>query len=205
MLIDMFSSDPICVFGSGNFSEASVTKNDENQLIVRGNIDLADQILVHLFRIFYHFRWRKSVTDNVPEVNFLAQQRPNSWVAKHFLSGSEKERTRNLMCPVRGLKKESLPTDLIFDLNVANQEPIKISRGKKGSPSPPASIGTIRAVGDGFEVSFRYDAKMVENFKASISDKERRWNPDSKVWTVTKSAFDPLLAFAQQYGFNVQF
>lgn len=55
LLIDPLGEDPIVVTGSANFSDNSITNNDENTLIIRGNKEVADLYFTEFVRIFNHY------------------------------------------------------------------------------------------------------------------------------------------------------
>ena len=59
MLIDPLGSDPILVAGSANFSAASTKENDENMLIIRGNLRVADIYLGEFMRLYNHYAFRE--------------------------------------------------------------------------------------------------------------------------------------------------
>ncbi len=61
MLVDPLGDDPIVVAGSANFSDASVVKNDENMLVVRGNTRVADIYLGEYMRLYSHHAFRESL------------------------------------------------------------------------------------------------------------------------------------------------
>jgi len=61
MLLDPLSDDPIVVSGSANFSDASVRRNDENMVIVRGNKRVADIYLGEFMRMYTHHAFRESL------------------------------------------------------------------------------------------------------------------------------------------------
>ncbi len=61
MLIDPLSDNPVVVSGSANFSAASITKNDENMLIIKGNTQVADIYLGEFMRMYSHFSFRESL------------------------------------------------------------------------------------------------------------------------------------------------
>ena len=58
LLSDPLSGDPIVVSGSANFSEASTVKNDENMVIIRGDIRVADLYFTEFNRLFNHYYFR---------------------------------------------------------------------------------------------------------------------------------------------------
>ena len=61
MLIDPLGDDPIVVTGSANFSDASIRRNDENMVIIRGNKRVADIYLGEFMRLYTHFAFRESL------------------------------------------------------------------------------------------------------------------------------------------------
>lgn len=61
MLVDPLSDDPVVVSGSANFSAASVTANDENMLVTRGNLRVADIYLGEFMRLYSHHAFRESL------------------------------------------------------------------------------------------------------------------------------------------------
>jgi phosphatidylserine/phosphatidylglycerophosphate/cardiolipin synthase-like enzyme len=58
LLVDPLSDDPLVCTGSANFSKNSLTTNDENMLLIRGNERVADIYLTEFDRIFRHFYFR---------------------------------------------------------------------------------------------------------------------------------------------------
>jgi phosphatidylserine/phosphatidylglycerophosphate/cardiolipin synthase-like enzyme len=83
MLVDPLSDDPIVVAGSANFSDASTRRNDENMVIVRGNLKVADIYLGEFMRLYSHHAFRESLTfrnRNVP----LKPLRTDAWWSDYF-------------------------------------------------------------------------------------------------------------------------
>lgn len=58
LIVDPFSTDPIVVTGSANFSDPSTNANDENMIIVRGNQRVADIYFTEFNRLFNHYYFR---------------------------------------------------------------------------------------------------------------------------------------------------
>jgi phosphatidylserine/phosphatidylglycerophosphate/cardiolipin synthase-like enzyme len=54
-LIDPLEKVPVVVTGSANFSKSSITRNDENTLIIKGDQRVADIYLTEFSRMFEHF------------------------------------------------------------------------------------------------------------------------------------------------------
>jgi hypothetical protein len=62
VLLDFDTAHPTLITGSANFSASSSGSNDENVLIVRDDVRVADIYLCELFRLFDHYRFRYNVT-----------------------------------------------------------------------------------------------------------------------------------------------
>ena len=58
LLADPLSGDPIVVTGSANFSAASTNDNDENMLVIRGDLRVADIYFTEFNRLFNHYYFR---------------------------------------------------------------------------------------------------------------------------------------------------
>lgn len=54
-IVDPLSTSPVVVSGSANFSDESLTRNDENMLVVKGNKRVADIYFTEFSRMFDHF------------------------------------------------------------------------------------------------------------------------------------------------------
>lgn len=61
LLVDPLSNDPVVAAGSANFSDASIRKNDENMVITRGNLRVADIYLGEFMRLYSHHAFRESL------------------------------------------------------------------------------------------------------------------------------------------------
>jgi phosphatidylserine/phosphatidylglycerophosphate/cardiolipin synthase-like enzyme len=103
MLIDPLGTRPVTLTGSANWSEPSVTDNDENVLVIRGDKRVADIYFGEFMRLFAHHRFRESVKRHIEENGLSAagDWRPKDlfedwkkWVPDHFRPGSEHDITR---------------------------------------------------------------------------------------------------------------
>ena len=88
LIKDPLSEDPIVVTGSANFSEASIEKNDENMLIIKGNTRVADIYFTEFLRLFnhYYFRWIVKKTqeqENIPDDNPAFLKSDDSWTEQY--------------------------------------------------------------------------------------------------------------------------
>lgn len=54
-IVDPLSASPVVVSGSANFSDESLTRNDENMLVIKGNRRVADIYFSEFARMFDHF------------------------------------------------------------------------------------------------------------------------------------------------------
>lgn len=102
LLIDPLSDDPLICTGSANFSENSLTGNDENMIIIRGNTRVADIYLTEFDRLFRHFYFRdvanevamKRKKGQTPEKVFLEEN--DKWTDSYFWPGGFKTRRREM-------------------------------------------------------------------------------------------------------------
>ncbi len=107
MLLDPVGASPTVITGSANFSETSQSGNDENMLVIRGNLRVADIYLGEFLRIFDHIYARylaRKIKDEMarkakentgqpaatPGSGFLKTS--DVWVAAHFADGSGRRR-----------------------------------------------------------------------------------------------------------------
>jgi phosphatidylserine/phosphatidylglycerophosphate/cardiolipin synthase-like enzyme len=108
MLIDPLGEDPIVITGSANFSEGSITGNDENALVIRGDTAVADVYLGEFMRLFTAFRLREKAGADLggPAPNAGAGgpepedpihlQADDSWATPFYEKDSQKEKERLL-------------------------------------------------------------------------------------------------------------
>ena len=192
--IDLFSDCPIVVFGSGNFSEASCTKNDENQIISRGDVELADQILCHYFRIFDHFIWRTKVKKTPPQQNFFKSPKAKTWAQSFYKVGSEKARRRNLMCAIVA------PLNVATDLPILIADYVKPVKVKKVASFDDRKIN-LNAESGRYIICFNYDKDLVEQVKKITG---RQWDNDAKLWSVPADSLEELRAFATEHKFEMK-
>lgn len=69
VVVDFTSDAPTVISGSHNLSESASNGNDENYLIIRGALDVADCYGVELMRLYdhYRFRWHQSPRSRKPD------------------------------------------------------------------------------------------------------------------------------------------
>src|SRR4029434_9761991 len=93
MIIDPLGDDPLVITGSANFSDASIRKNDENMLLVRGDKRVSDLYLSEFMRLFNHFQFRglaqaRAATGPETARSFLVPD--DSWRDRYYQLGSPK-------------------------------------------------------------------------------------------------------------------
>lgn len=103
LLIDPLSEDPLVCSGSANFSDNSLTQNDENMLLIRGDKRVADIYLTEFDRIFRHFYFRDLANEiemkgKDAEGAFLddSDSGPRHWTNSYFYDGAFKTRRREM-------------------------------------------------------------------------------------------------------------
>lgn len=97
IMVDPLSDNPIVITGSANFSNNSSKNNDENQLFIAGEKEVADVYLGEFMRMFDHYYFRdhaklmaKEKKTN-PKAAFLDES--DGWTDR-FFDGSEREALR---------------------------------------------------------------------------------------------------------------
>jgi phosphatidylserine/phosphatidylglycerophosphate/cardiolipin synthase-like enzyme len=102
LLIDPLSDDPLVCSGSANFSANSLTANDENMLLIRGDTRVADIYMTDLDRIFRHFRARDVINSEAAagkKEDWLLLDTSDGWIGPNFKDGSYKNNRRLLFFP----------------------------------------------------------------------------------------------------------
>jgi phosphatidylserine/phosphatidylglycerophosphate/cardiolipin synthase-like enzyme len=102
LLIDPLSDDPLICSGSANFSTNSLTSNDENMLLIRGDTRVADIYMTELDRIFRHFRARDIINNTASageKRDWLLLDTTDNWIGSNFQDGTYKNNRRLLFFP----------------------------------------------------------------------------------------------------------
>lgn len=63
LLQDPLGANPVVISGSANFSPPSTTANDENMIIIQGNLRVADIYFTEFNRLFNHYYYRAVLTE----------------------------------------------------------------------------------------------------------------------------------------------
>jgi len=98
MILDALTDDPIVITGSANFSKASTKDNDENMLIIRGNIGVADVYICEFMRLFNHFQNRNESNSksNVDFDAYVNLDQTSAWRDPYYKEGTKKQKERVL-------------------------------------------------------------------------------------------------------------
>jgi len=98
MLVDPLGPNPVVISGSGNFSDPSVTSNDENMLLIQGDTRVADIYLGEFMRIFNHFyfRYLRQKLDHADESRTAYLVDNDSWVNRYYDKSTPSYRQRML-------------------------------------------------------------------------------------------------------------
>jgi phosphatidylserine/phosphatidylglycerophosphate/cardiolipin synthase-like enzyme len=96
LLHDPLGADPLVVTGSANFSKASTNDNDENMLVIRGEMRVADIYFTEFNRLFFHYYFRSvqeaAARRERPQSGFsLFLEEDDGWLRK-YTSGSLRQK-----------------------------------------------------------------------------------------------------------------
>jgi phosphatidylserine/phosphatidylglycerophosphate/cardiolipin synthase-like enzyme len=99
LLIDPLSDDPLVCSGSANFSPPSLTANDENMLLIRGNTRIADIYMSEFDRVFRHFYFRDIANelagaDTSDDAKAIFLDETDGWTDSYFTAGKVKNNRR---------------------------------------------------------------------------------------------------------------
>jgi phosphatidylserine/phosphatidylglycerophosphate/cardiolipin synthase-like enzyme len=83
ILKDPLGDVPVVISGSANYSENSISKNDENTLVIKGDDRVADIYFTEYVRLFDHFAFREWLAGHKKEFNPFLEEGSN-WVGKYF-------------------------------------------------------------------------------------------------------------------------
>lgn len=99
LLVDALSDDPLVCTGSANFSGNSLTANDENMLLIRGDTRVADIYLTEFDRIFRHF-YSRDVINQIAKSGGNAKvgtlDPTGKWIKGYFAADNPKRHKREM-------------------------------------------------------------------------------------------------------------
>ena len=94
ILIDPLSDHPAVVTGSANFSNNSSRNNDENQLFIFDEPEVADVYLGEFMRMFDHYRFRDQVkAQEAIDPNAAFLDATDGWIRRYY-NGGERQADR---------------------------------------------------------------------------------------------------------------
>lgn len=110
-LIDPLGDDPAVLTGSANFSRPSITGNDENSVLIKGDKRVADIYLTEFNRLFDHFwpRYLRKILPKKPgeKAGFekpLDEQ--YKWFGDYYVKDSFHQKRGQLFIKMRGAKAQ---------------------------------------------------------------------------------------------------
>ena len=99
LLIDALSDDPLVCTGSANFSKPSLTANDENMMLIRGDTRVADIYLTEFDRIFRHF-YSRDVINRIEKTGGKAKagtlDPSDRWTRAYYAAKDPKRHKREM-------------------------------------------------------------------------------------------------------------
>jgi PLD-like domain len=146
LLIDPLSDDPLICTGSANFSEGSLTTNDENMLLIRDSTRVADIYMTEFDRLFRHFYFRDVANDaerkrkkgEKPKKVFLDPD--DAWTDDYFNPGGFKTRRREMFFNI------PTPNWIASAGKRSNTEPVRPPKKKpKSATAKPAASKKSKA------------------------------------------------------------
>jgi len=103
LLIDPLGDEPLVCTGSANFSSSSLTGNDENMLLIRGDTRVADIYLTEFDRLFRHFYARQTIDRLAEEGRPLTEAKfldeTTTWLGDYVTAGRMKTNRQRLFFP----------------------------------------------------------------------------------------------------------
>ncbi|WP_368623402.1 phospholipase D-like domain-containing protein [Paraburkholderia sp. BR13444] len=98
VVIDPFDPENCTVIvGSHNLGYKASFTNDENLLIIRGNMSLAQAYTVHVLDVYDHYRWRYLLSQYGTKDSWQGLDPTDKWQDKYFPTASGKQPDAELM------------------------------------------------------------------------------------------------------------
>jgi hypothetical protein len=179
LLIDPLSDDPLICTGSANFSEGSLTNNDENMILIRGSTRVADIYMTEFDRLFRHFYFRdvsnevasKRKKGQKPEKVFLDPD--DRWTDDYFKPGGFKTRRREMFFNIPS------PNWIAAAATHANDEPVRPPKKKKPKTAAAKTRKTTKTA--------KAKKKKVKKAKAKKTKKTKAKKTKARKSKVKKS------------------
>jgi phosphatidylserine/phosphatidylglycerophosphate/cardiolipin synthase-like enzyme len=84
MVIDAFTENCIVITGSHNLGYRASYNNDENLLIIRGDMELATGYATHILDVYGHYRWRYFLNKTKKNKIFKGLSKSPKWQEPYF-------------------------------------------------------------------------------------------------------------------------
>lgn len=176
LIVDPLSNDPLVCSGSANFSANSLTANDENMLLIRGDTRVADIYVTELDRIFRHFRSRDIINkqaDAGQREEWLLLDTTDGWIGSNFQNGNYKNNRRLLFFPEAATKPWSTPAGADPDPFKDEDERAQQKRAKASARRKQAG-GTGKKVGKKASAKKSTAKKIVKKAKAKTAKASKK-------------------------------
>jgi hypothetical protein len=218
---------PLTPLGTkGNFSDASVRKNDENVLIVRGDRRLADMMFTEYMRLWRHFRFRYTAgkygggsgngngSSNIGESGATTDASTSSadpmaldgsgkrWWPPFFDQSDARCMQRlafaGTWCPGDAETEEE---EEEAEESITVDESAIDARLERAAQAASRKLRVVDFNGTTgmFELTFAYNRALVALAKELPG---RVWDGEKKKWQVPKSSSDALKRFMEANGFG---
>ena len=179
LIVDPLSDDPLVCSGSANFSKNSLTANDENMLLIRGNTRVADIYMTELDRIFRHFRARDIINQQAAagsKNDPLLLDPTDNWIAPNFTAGTYKDNRRQLFFPDAGNAVPSWSEAATKDPDPFKDEDARVTQARAAknekAKERKASGGKAAKAAGGTGAKAKPAAKKPASAKAKTATKE---------------------------------
>ncbi|MEO8402951.1 MAG: phospholipase D-like domain-containing protein [Chitinophagaceae bacterium] len=107
-IIDPLGKDPVVISGSANFSGSSITSNDENSMLIKGDQRVADIYLTEFNRLFEHF-WPRYLSEILPKNKNQGFEKPLDetfvWHKDYFDPKKYDKKRKDLFINMQGAVK----------------------------------------------------------------------------------------------------
>jgi hypothetical protein len=202
LIIDPLSDDPLVFSGSANFSKNSLTSNDENMLLIRGNTRVADIYMTEMDRLFRHFYARDVINAEAAggsHKNPLALDTSDDWIKSNFEDGRYKSNRRLLFFPKAGVavKPWSVAAAANGDPFADEDARVEAARAKKRkqpedgegpAPKKKAAKKTLKRKAAKKKAAKKKTAKKAAKKKKKAAPKKKAKTAAKKKKTVKKKA-----------------
>lgn len=84
VVIDAFTKDCAVVTGSHNLGYKASYSNDENMVIIKGNMEVASKYAAHIMDVYDHYRWRYKLSKEGVKKAYYGLDKTDKWQDYYF-------------------------------------------------------------------------------------------------------------------------